>query len=314
MNITSGKQPKARKVLLYGPEGIGKTTLARQFPRPLFLDTERGTGEYDVERVEVLKWGDIEAALSALVQQSRGYQTVVIDTIDSAVPLLVDKVCRGLGISALGDLPFGKAYAQMSDQLDALIAQCNRLVDCGLHVLFLAHSQVRRMEQPDLPDGYDKYELRLPDRMAGPLKTAVDAVLFANFRVTMVEEKGRSRVMGGKERVLYATHSTVHDAKNRCGIPEKSPFSIESLAPLLSGIDPEPQNKPEPPTQAEAPPLTAPPHPLDALVTGLDAAQLHSFLTKRGQITAGQTYRDLSDAYVRRVLDAPDVFRACVLR
>ena len=49
MNIVSGKQPKARKVLLYGPEGIGKTSLARQFPRPLFLDTERGTGEYDVD-------------------------------------------------------------------------------------------------------------------------------------------------------------------------------------------------------------------------------------------------------------------------
>jgi hypothetical protein len=313
MNIVSGKQPKARKVLLYGPEGIGKTSLARQFPRPLFLDTERGTGEYDVDRIEVLKWSDIVAALTSLAQQSRGYQTVVIDTIDSAAPLLVNKVCREMGISALGDLPFGKAYAQMSDQMDALIAQCNRLVDCGLHVLFLAHSQVRRMEQPDLPDGYDKYELRLPDRMAGPLKTAVDAVLFANFRVTMVEEKGRSRAMGGKERVLYATHSTVHDAKNRCGIPDKVPFTIESLAPLLSGLELE-QTPPEDESKhSEGGPAPSLVHPLDAVIRGIDEAQLNVFLTKRGQITDGQTYRNLSEAYIRRVLSAPDEFREFVM-
>jgi hypothetical protein len=311
MNIISGKQPKARKVLLYGPEGIGKTTLARQFPRPLFLDTERGTGEYDVDRIEVLKWADIQAALSSLVQQSSGYRTVVIDTIDSAVPLLVDKVCRELGISALGDLPFGKAYAAMSDQVDDMVDQCNKLVDRGLHVLFLAHSQIRRMEQPDLPDGYDKYELRLPDRVAGPLKTSVDAVLFANFRVTMVEDKGRSRAMGGKERVLYATHSTVHDAKNRCGIPDKVPFAIESLAALLSGV--EQTQEAAGVSQRETGNTPVDGHPLDAVIKELDPARLNAFLTRRGQISKGQTYRDLSEAYVRRVLAAPDEFRACVL-
>lgn len=311
MNIISGKQPKARKVLLYGPEGIGKTTLARQFPRPLFLDTERGTGEYDVDRIEVLKWADIQAALSSLVQQSSGYRTVVIDTIDSAVPLLVDKVCRELGISALGDLPFGKAYAAMSDQVDDLVDQCNKLVDSGLHVLFLAHSQIRRMEQPDLPDGYDKYELRLPDRVAGPLKTSVDAVLFANFRVTMVEDKGRSRAMGGKERVLYATHSTVHDAKNRCGIPDKVPFAIESLAPLLSAV--EQTQEAAAVSRQETGNTTVDGHPLDAVIKELDPARLNAFLTRRGQIANGQTYRDLSDAYVCRVLAAPEDFRACVL-
>ena len=40
IKITTGIIPDAIKVLIYGPEGIGKSMLASQFPDPLFIDTE----------------------------------------------------------------------------------------------------------------------------------------------------------------------------------------------------------------------------------------------------------------------------------
>jgi hypothetical protein len=313
MNITKGKRPKAKKVLLYGPEGIGKTTLARQFPKPLFLDAERGTGEYDVDRVDVRAWEDVEKAMAFLLQPGHGYQTVVLDTIDSAVPLLESKPCREQRVSALRDLGYGKGYALLSERVDALVDQANRLVDCGIHVLFLAHSRVKRIEPPDLPDGYDKYELRLTDRVAGPIKTAMDAVLFANFRVSLVEDGGRTRAQGGRERVLHTTHSASHDAKNRCGISDRAPFHIDSLAPLLGEggpVEAEAATAPQRDVAAEMPPAG---HSLDAVVAGIEPLRLTAFLLKRGQISEGQTYRNLSDAYVQRVLAAPEVFRQCVL-
>lgn len=52
MKITRGKIPGAKKCVLYGPEGIGKSTLAAQFPAPLFIDTENGTKELDVARFD----------------------------------------------------------------------------------------------------------------------------------------------------------------------------------------------------------------------------------------------------------------------
>ncbi len=313
MNITRGKRHTARKVLLYGPEGIGKTSLARQFPRPLFLDTERGTGEYEVDRVEVRSWSDIDHAFTSLAKPDHGYQTVVVDTIDSAIPMLVAKVCREQNVRLLADMGFGKGHGLVADQVKVILEKSNALVDAGIHVLFLAHSRIKRMEQPDLPDGYDKYELRLPERVAGEIKTAVDAVLFANFRVTMVEDKGRMRAVGGKERVLFATHSTTHDAKNRCGIPERAPFTIDALAPLLNGTPPAKDSKASGGENVQPEYGLKPPHPMDALAATLDAAHLSAFLVKRGQISSGQTYRDLPEAYVRRVLESPEVFRRCVL-
>lgn len=45
IEITKGKIPKAERVVIYGPEGIGKSTFASQFPDPLFIDTEGSTNE-----------------------------------------------------------------------------------------------------------------------------------------------------------------------------------------------------------------------------------------------------------------------------
>ena len=66
------------------------------------------------------------------------------------------------------------------------------------------------------------------------LKEWADLVLFANY-VTRIAEKdsGKTRGVGGKERVLYATHTAAYDAKNRHGLPDKLPFSIDALAPVF---------------------------------------------------------------------------------
>ena len=50
LTITRGPVRSAMKVVIYGPEGIGKTTLASRFPNPLFIDTEGSTKFLDVAR------------------------------------------------------------------------------------------------------------------------------------------------------------------------------------------------------------------------------------------------------------------------
>ena len=49
--VTSGVIPSPVKVVLYGPEGIGKSTFASKFPAPVFIDTESGTKRLNVARL-----------------------------------------------------------------------------------------------------------------------------------------------------------------------------------------------------------------------------------------------------------------------
>ena len=55
LNIIEGKEERALKVVIYGPEGIGKSTFAGQFPYPLFIDTEGGTSNLNVRRIKCNK-------------------------------------------------------------------------------------------------------------------------------------------------------------------------------------------------------------------------------------------------------------------
>lgn len=51
MEITRGKVKSAKKVVCYGPEGIGKSTFASRFPNAVFIDTEGSTKDMDVARL-----------------------------------------------------------------------------------------------------------------------------------------------------------------------------------------------------------------------------------------------------------------------
>ncbi len=92
MKIVKGKQTAPVRCVLYGVEGIGKTTLAAQFPTPLFLDTEDGTKQLEVDRVACQDWPSLRGAVAELAVEKHGYQTIVIDSIDWAERALVEFV------------------------------------------------------------------------------------------------------------------------------------------------------------------------------------------------------------------------------
>lgn len=80
MEITKGKIQKAKKVVIYGPEGIGKSTFAARFPGAVFIDTEGSTNDMDVASMGVMslveyrmKWynEDEETAKSKIPEQNQ---------------------------------------------------------------------------------------------------------------------------------------------------------------------------------------------------------------------------------------------------
>jgi hypothetical protein len=225
--------------VLYGTEGIGKTTLAAAWPAPVILDTEDGTRQIDCARVRCADWMSLQAALVELAREPQGFETVVVDSVDWAERMCLEQLLRKAGKKSIEDFGFGKGYTMLAEQIAALIRQADDLIRRGLHVVFVGHSTVKRTTPPDQDEGWDRYELKLSRQVAPLFKEWADVLLFANYRTRLVEgPDGRTRAKGGKERVMYAERTAAWDAKNRYGLSAELPMSIEALAPLFSGRAP----------------------------------------------------------------------------
>ena len=94
LNITSGRVARPQKLVLYGVEGIGKTSLAAQTPEPLFIDTEGGTSHLDVRRLQKpASWEDLISLITEVAATPDVCRTLVIDTADWAEQLCIDHIC-----------------------------------------------------------------------------------------------------------------------------------------------------------------------------------------------------------------------------
>lgn len=245
MQITRGRKARAQKVVIYGPEGIGKSSFASQFPDPVFIDTEGSTDNMDVARMDKpTSWAMLKNEISFIKANPGACKTLVIDTIDWAEQLAVDYVCSQHQKNGIEDFGWGKGYTYVQEEIGRLLNSLSELVDNGINVVLTAHAQIKKFEQPDEMGSYDRYELKLGQKTSSktaPLvKEWADMVLFANYKtIVMTTDTGKKKAQGG-ERVMYTNHRPAWDAKNRHGLPDQLPFTFESVAHIFNAPAPVP--------------------------------------------------------------------------
>lgn len=254
--VISGKIEKAKKVVAYGPEGVGKSSFASQFPNPIFIDTEGSTTELNVTRLPR------PSSWTMLLQQvdwikSKNHKTLIIDTIDWAEMLCIQHVCathNKTGIEAFG---YGQGYIYVAEEFGRFLNKLSDVIEVGINVVLTAHSHVVKFEQPDEMGAYDRYQLKLGQktgsRTAALVKEWADMVLFMNYKTFSVatDDKGKKHKAQGGVRTIYATHHPAWDAKNRHGLPDEFPLDYSYIAHIFNNGPEQPINEPQQPAQEQ---------------------------------------------------------------
>lgn len=241
MNITTGKIAKAQKVVLYGPEGIGKSSFAAQFPDPLFIDTEGSTSNMDVARLDKpSSWTFLNQQID-FVKNNRPCKTLIIDTIDWAERLGIDFVTQRGNKESITSFGYGDGFIQLEEEVGKLLNKLSDVIEAGIHVVLSAHAKIARFEAPDEMGAYDRYELKLGNkttaRTAPLVKEWADMVLFMNYKTFSVatDDKGKKFKGQGGARIIYANHSPAWDAKNRHDLPDEMPMDYGQIAHIFEG-------------------------------------------------------------------------------
>ena len=240
--ITGGMCNAAQKVVIYGPEGIGKSSFAAQFPSPVFIDTEGSTKCMDVKRLpRPTSWAMLLDQIQ-FIKTKRPCSSLVIDTIDWAEQLCIESICAKHGKSGIEDFGYGNGYVYVKEEFGRFLNRLSDVIEVGINVVLTAHAQIRKFEQPDEMGAYDRYELKLGKKtqsQTSPLvKEWADMLLFANYKTFSVaaDDKGKKHKAQGGKRVMYTTHHPCWDAKNRHELAEQLDFNYEGIAHCIPDI------------------------------------------------------------------------------
>lgn len=236
--ITEGLRLTPVKVVLYGPEGIGKSTFAAQFPNPLFIDTEDSTKMLNVRRFQKpASWDELLHMIDHVTAHPDLCSTLVIDTADWAERLCEKAVCVIGGKKSIEDFGYGKGYTIVAEEFGKLLDMLTDATDrARINVVLTAHSIIRKFERPDEMGAYDRYELKLGNKAGSKCSALVkewcDMLLFANYKEIVTDVNGKKKAQGGR-RVMYTNHHPCWDAKNRVGLKDELDFSYDSIASLI---------------------------------------------------------------------------------
>jgi hypothetical protein len=236
-NLRRGKQMVPPRMVIYGGHGIGKSTLASQFPSPIFISTEDGLDSLDVTSFN--KAGhitDVVENIKALIKEEHDFKTVVVDSVDWLIePLIVSNVEASHDAK---DLAYGKGQMLVAEEFREILQGLDVLrLKRGMNVVLIAHAAVVKFEDPRT-EPYDRYQPKLPNRCNALLQEWADVIAFAAFKVIIRKSdsgfnKEKTRGVTTGERLLHFVENPAYAAKNRYGCPDEIEMTISNLEKLI---------------------------------------------------------------------------------
>jgi hypothetical protein len=249
--IKRGKLGLPPRVLIFGPEGVGKTSLAAD-AGALFLDLEGGSGQLDVARYpfnpgehDELRPRDYDQVVAAvedlIANPGHGYPAICLDTGDALEALIHAHLCKKNGgvnsIEKVGG-GYGKGYRAAVEELRRFQSKLDQLRAQGVLVIILCHSQTVTFKNPEGED-FDRYTLKVHANdkasFAGQLKEWPEIVGFLHFdqgaKKLSEDEEGRARGWATSRRLLELSREAAWDAKWRLLTPIAKQIEIDSVRP-----------------------------------------------------------------------------------
>ena len=203
-------------ILIYGRAKIGKSTLASQFPTPLFLATEAGLNHLSVHKTNITSWLSFLEACVEIQKGNHEFKTIVIDTIDNLVSLCSDYICKREKIDHPADMPMGKGWYLITEELKGKLIKLSML-PYGL--VFISHCKNEVVKTRTAE--YNRYTISISGTGSRRVFLNMsDLILFVDSKIESNKER----------RIIYTKPSRDYEAGDRTGLlPETLELNYDAL-------------------------------------------------------------------------------------
>lgn len=225
--VQTGVVEQPAMLMLYGTEGVGKTSFAADAPKPIFCDLESGTNFLNVARFpKPESFTQVLQYIQELASTDHEYKTFVVDTLDALEALNWDEICKEKNWKSIKQGDWGSGYTYALDKWREFLAHL-QVLRSKMNIILLAHSQVKSINDPRHPVSYDKHLIKLQQKAADLIKENVDGVFFATYEVHVKagQDGKKGKAYGDGNRLIYTQGRPAFEAKSRYAIPEEIPLS-----------------------------------------------------------------------------------------
>ena len=228
--IKTGRIVLPPKIVLYGVEGIGKSTFGASLPDPFFISTEGGSDLFDVTRVEISHASQLEEVFTYLSQNLDKWKSLVIDSIDWLEYIIGAEIAKQNKADILENIKWNKGGVFLQRRMKSILSgPLEFFKKKGKFVLLIGHTEVQTFTDPELSDSYDRYSLKAHKKTQQLYKEWSDCLFFANYDKDLINGKA---ITQGK-RLVWANHSASLDAKNRFSIPDGLELNFNNFTPYF---------------------------------------------------------------------------------
>ena len=236
--VTRHKKRRPELGILFGPPGIGKSTLFTKAPAPIYIPCERGLDFITVDKLPRPKdLREFYGFLVALQNEEHDYKTIVIDTGDGLENLIWDRVCSEGKVKSIEEYAggYGKGYTRAREIWTGILNHLTEISE-KTAVWIICHSHMKSVNDPIVGTPYDAYEMKLQTKSVEIVRQMVDLILFAKMEVVVNKDTPKARKGRGivtEDRTIYCNPVTGVEAKNRFNMPDTIDFSYAAIAKCL---------------------------------------------------------------------------------
>lgn len=234
MELPTKKRPVTRElggqsILIYGPQGVGKTTFANELTdSTLFIATEEGQGFIECFHESCGTWKKYMNILDALADgQADRYKAFAVDTVDALYMHCSQYVGKKHGFDHASDEDWGKGYQLIREEFQRGL---NKLLSFNKGVILISHSQDREVKTRVMT--ITKTMPTMPGSARRVILPLVSVIIYAGFSWVKDKETGEKV----ERRVAIMKPSETLEAKDRTGrLPEVMPLSAKKFAKAYRG-------------------------------------------------------------------------------
>jgi hypothetical protein len=211
--LSKGRQDRPARVLLFGLDGTGKTTMAAGSPNPFFIDANKGSHKLDVQRVIPDTWDEVQEWVQAVERGDVKCDTLVLDTLGD-LEGMSHKALFGSSNVAEWQGGWGRGDQEAIAKWREFLNLLERVWNKGKGIVMVGHATVTPFNDPAGP-AVDRYTVACRPRLAGLLRGWCDYVLFTKEDVHTQKVDGREKGVSTGIRYIHTKRTPAYDAKAR---------------------------------------------------------------------------------------------------